>query len=352
MSSILVVDDEKSIRYTFEIFLSKEGYDVNTAENVAQAIELVEKNNYDLIISDIIMPKGTGIDLLQKVKEINPDIPLVIMTGEPTVETASTSVKYNAFEYITKPIDKPTLLGCVSRALSYKELVDSKKELEKENKNYRYHLEDLVRERTESLQKTMQSTIEVVSSILELRDPYTAGHQIRVGNLAVKIGKKIGMPDKNLTGLYVSGYLHDLGKISVPSEILTKPSKLNPVEFEIIKSHVEYGYSVLRKLDLPWPVASIVKQHHERLDGSGYPDGLSEDEILDEAKVLAVADVVEAMTSHRPYRPGLGLEMACEEIKSNKGVKFDEKIVDAALELFNKDNYTFEDKAEKITYEI
>jgi putative nucleotidyltransferase with HDIG domain len=198
----------------------------------------------------------------------------------------------------------------------------------------------------------MQSTIEVVSSILELRDPYTAGHQIRVGNLAVRIGEKIGLPKKKLTGLYVSGYLHDLGKISVPSEILTKPSKLNAVEFEIIKSHVEYGYGVLRKLDLPWPVADIVKQHHERLDGSGYPDGLSGDEIMIEAKVLAAADVVEAMTSHRPYRPGLGLELACEEIDAQKGIKFDEKIVEATLELFTKDKYMFEDNAEKITYEF
>jgi putative nucleotidyltransferase with HDIG domain len=324
MSAILVVDDEKSIRHTFEIFLSKEGFDVYSAQNVAQALELINSRPFDLVISDIIMPKGTGIDLLQKVKEIDPDIPLVIMTGEPTVETASTSVKYNAFEYITKPIDKATLLGCVKRALSYKNLLDSKKELERENNKYRFHLEDLVQERTESLQKTMQSTIEVVSSILELRDPYTAGHQIRVGNLAVRIGEKIGLPKKKLTGLYVSGYLHDLGKISVPSEILTKPSKLNAVEFEIIKSHVEYGYGVLRKLDLPWPVADIVKQHHERLDGSGYPGGLAGDEIMIEAKVLAVADVVEAMTSHRPYRPGRGLELACEEIDSQKGTKFDE----------------------------
>ncbi len=268
------------------------------------------------------------------------------------METASISVKYNAFEYLTKPIDKPTLLGCVKRALAYKELLDSKKKLEKENKNYRFHLEDLVQERTDSLQKTMQSTIEVVSSILELRDPYTAGHQIRVGNLALRIGEKIGMHNKNIAGLYVSGYLHDLGKISVPSEILTKPSKLNPVEFEIIKSHVEYGYGVLRKLDLPWPVADIVRQHHERIDGSGYPEGLGEDEILLEAKVLAVADVVEAMTSHRPYRPGLGLEMACNEIKTQRGIKFDEEIVDATLELFNTDNYAFEDKAKKIIYDI
>jgi putative nucleotidyltransferase with HDIG domain len=349
MSVVLVVDDEKSIRYTFEIFLSKEGHEVFSAENVAQAIDFVEKKDFDLIISDIIMPKGTGIELLQKVKEINPDIP---MTGEPTVETASTSVKYNAFEYITKPIDKPTLLGCVNRALAYKNLLDSKKELERENKKYRFHLEDLVQERTESLQKTMQSTIEVVSSILELRDPYTAGHQIRVGNLAVRIGQKIGMEKNKLTGLYVSGYLHDLGKISVPSEILTKPSKLTPVEFEIIKSHVDYGYDVLKKLDLPWPVADIVRQHHERMDGSGYPDGLVREEILPEAKVLAVADVVEAMTSHRPYRPGLGLEKACEEIRSNKGEKFDEEVVEAALELFLKDQYVFEDNAEKITYEI
>ena len=352
MSAVLVVDDEKSIRYTFEVFLTKEGYEVFTAENIDEASGIINQNRLDLVISDIIMPKGTGIDLLQKVKEADPEIPVVIMTGEPTVETASTSVKYNAFEYITKPIDKNALLSCVKRAIDYKNLLDSKKKLEDENLNYRFHLEDLVQERTDSLQRTMQSTIAVVSSILELRDPYTAGHQIRVGNLAVKIAQKIGLDKKTITGLFVSGYMHDLGKISVPSEILTKPSALNSVEFEIIKSHVEYGYAVLKKLDLPWPVADIVYQHHERIDGSGYPKGLKGDEISQEAKVLAVADVIEAMTSHRPYRPGLGIKPALEEIKDKRGTKFDAEIVDAALELFLKDNYTFEDKAETINFEI
>ncbi len=352
MSSILVVDDEKSIRYTFEVFLSQEGFDVQTAENVGKAIELIKKDSFDVVISDIIMPKGTGIELLQKLKEINPDIPLIIMTGEPTVDTASVSVKHNAFEYITKPIDKSTLLSSVKRAVAYKNLLDSKKQLENENDNYRFHLEDLVQERTDSLQRTMQSTIEVVSSILELRDPYTAGHQIRVGNLAVKIGEKIGLPGKQVMGLFVSGYLHDIGKISVPSEILTKPSQLTQVEFEIIKSHVEYGCNVLRKLDLPWPIAKIVEQHHERMDGSGYPKGLKGDEILKDARILGVADVVEAMTSHRPYRPGLGIESALEEINAQKGTKFDSEVVDAVFELFIKDKYTFESTAETINFEI
>ena len=352
MQKILVVDDEKSIRKTFEAFLTKEGYEVKTAENVDHALKIMDENELDLVLTDIIMPRITGIELLKIMKDKNPDIPIIIMTGEPTVETASLAVKSSAQDYITKPVSKNTLIRTVKYALKHKELIDSKKKLEIENKEYRENLEKLVEARTKALQNAMNATISTISLVVELRDPYTAGHERRVGNLAVEIGHKMKLSKAQIDCLYVTGYLHDIGKISVPAEILAKPGKLTDAEFEIIKTHVDYGYNVLKKVNLPWPVADVVRQHHERLDGSGYPLGLKGNEMKIESKIMAVADVVEAMTSHRPYRPGFGLDVALEEIEKNSGILYDEKVVAATVDLFRNDHYGFVDEAKEIMFEL
>ncbi|MBN2853140.1 MAG: response regulator [Clostridia bacterium] len=352
MAKIIVVDDEKSIRLTFTEFLSKEGYEVSTFGNVEDALSQFKKSDFDLIITDIIMPKISGMELLKEIYNLNPDIPVIIMTGEPTVDTAMVSVKNKAYDYLLKPVDKSTLLAAVNRAVQYKQTHDLKVKLENENREYQNNLEKLVDQRTSSLQKAMHATISTVASVTELRDPYTAGHERRVGNMAVAIGKKMNLDKQMIDSLYVAGYLHDIGKISIPAEILSKPGKLSSIEFEIIKTHVECGYKVLFDASLPWEVAEIVNQHHERLNGSGYPNGLKADQIRLESRILMVADVVEAMTSHRPYRTGLGLDAALKEISSNKGVLYDETVVEATIDLFLKDNYTLEDLPKDITFEI
>ncbi|MCK5129363.1 MAG: response regulator [Clostridiales bacterium] len=352
MGRILVVDDEKSIRNTFQVFLSNEGHEVLIAENVENAIKVAKENDLDLVITDIIMPRNTGIDLMEKLKKIYPSLPIIIMTGEPTVETAALSVKNKAYDYITKPVDKNTLIITANNAVKYKQLNDAKKDLEMKNKEYQNNLEKLVEVRTESLQKAMNATVITMSTIIELRDPYTAGHERRVGNLAVEIAKKMKLSKKQLDCIYVTGYLHDIGKISVPAEILSKPGKLTNIEFEFIKTHVTYGYDVLKKVELPWPVANVVYQHHERMDGSGYPRGLKGDEIMIEAKIMAVADVVEAMTSHRPYRPSLGLDIALNEIETNKGKLYDEEVANATIELFKKDKYEIIDETKNIVFSV
>jgi len=167
-----------------------------------------------------------------------------------------------------------------------------------------------------------------------MRDPYTAGHQNRVAEIACMIAEEMGLPKDRIEGIRVMGFLHDIGKIVVPAEILSKPGKLSEYEFHIIKAHSQAGYDILKGIELPWPVATAIIQHHERLDGSGYPQGLSGDEIILEARILCAADVLEAMASHRPYRPALGIEKALDEIAQRKGTVYDSEVVDACLRLF------------------
>jgi putative nucleotidyltransferase with HDIG domain len=344
MSIVLIVDDEKSIRETFKAFINSAGHQVLTAGDVETALAMMRQEPPDLIITDIIMPRISGMEFLIQIKKINPDVPVIVMTGEPTVETAQQSVSSGAFDYLMKPVNKAHLLAAVMKALEHKHLLDDKKSLEEENRLHREQLEKLVDIRTRALMETINATITMISMIVEQRDPYTAGHQRKVGNLAAEISKRMGLSDGVVDSLYVAGYLHDIGKVSVPAEILSKPGKLNPAEFEIIKSHVLYGYDVLSKVSLPWPVADIVCQHHERMDGSGYPNRLKGAEMKMESKILAVADVIEAMTAHRPYRPSLGIEIALAEIKKNSGILYDPAVSAAAILLFEEDHYQFSDE--------
>jgi len=189
------------------------------------------------------------------------------------------------------------------------------------------------------LRQAMEGFIETMGVILETRDPYTAGHQRRVSDLARRIGEKMGLPANQVDLIRLAGLVHDIGKIAVPSEILNKPGRLQQLEFGLIKTHTAVAYDVLSKVDFPWPIADIVHQHHERLDGSGYPQGIAGDKVRIEARILAVADVVEAMASHRPYRPALGLHRALGEISEHRGVRYDSEVVEVCLKLFQEEGY-------------
>jgi PAS domain S-box-containing protein len=192
------------------------------------------------------------------------------------------------------------------------------------------------------LGQTLSQTIDAIAAMVEARDPYTAGHQRRVASLACAIAGEMGFSVDKIHGLELAATIHDLGKIHIPAEILSKPGHLNKIEFELIKGHAQAGYDIIKDVQFHWwPVAQMVLQHHERLDGSGYPQGLKGDQILPEANILAVADVVEAMVSHRPYRPGLGFEAALEEITKNRGVLYDSAVVDSCLALFREKKFEF-----------
>lgn len=194
----------------------------------------------------------------------------------------------------------------------------------------------------EKLRKALGGVIEAMSLTIEMRDPYTAGHQRRVSDLARMIATEMGLPTEQIDAIRMAGALHDIGKLSIPSEILSKPGKLNELEWLMIKNHSTIGYNILKPIEFSWPVANIVLQHHERLNGSGYPSGLSGENIVLEAKILGVADVVEAMSSHRPYRPAHGIGEALEEISRNKGILFDPMVVDICWRLFTSKKFKFE----------
>ena len=207
----------------------------------------------------------------------------------------------------------------------------------------RKNLEEELKVSLEKLHKVLENTIKAFASTVEKRDPYTAGHQKRVAELSKAIALEMSLPMEEINGIYMAGLVHDIGKISVPAEILSKPGALTEAEFEILKAHPQTGYDILKDIEFPWPVAKIVLQHHERLDGSGYPLGIKNGEILLGARILGVADVVEAMASHRPYRPALGINVALEEISQGRGTLYDPRVADACLRLFKEKGFEFEE---------
>ena len=202
--------------------------------------------------------------------------------------------------------------------------------------------EDEIQQNLYDLRQAMEGSIELTTLMVEARDPYTAGHQRRVSVLGYTIAKEMNLSAEQIEGTKIAGLIHDLGKISIPSEILSKPGRITDIEFSLIKNHAQAGYDILKRVKFPWPIAQIVFQHHERMDGSGYPSGLSGEAILLEARILGLADVVEAISSHRPYRPALGIDAALEEISKNRGILYDPKVVDACLKLFKEKGFKFE----------
>jgi putative two-component system response regulator len=342
MAKILVVDDERGLRLSLKAFLTKDGYEVETAEDVPSAMDILEATAVDVVISDIIMPGESGVQLLARIHERSPGIAVILLTGEPNVETAAEAVRHGAFDYTAKPIAKPILLATVARAARAKAQYDENLRLAAENRDYQNDLEGLVERRTEELSVALRGTIGVLSQALEMRDPYTAGHQRRVATLSLALGKAMGLSEGVLEGVEMAAMVHDVGKIAVPADILSKPTRLSKAEFDIIKEHSTVGYEILKDVQFPWPLAEVVWQHHERLDGSGYPQGLQGDAIRLEARIIGVADVVEAMASHRPYRAALGIEVALEEITNKRGLFFDPMVVDACLRLFSEDGFQLE----------
>jgi len=223
---------------------------------------------------------------------------------------------------VTSYLGQPAIVGLLQD-------ISEKKRAEEEIRRYIVQLES-----------AFMRTVEVAMTLSGMRDAYTTGHERRVAEIAVAIGSELGFDAHRAQGLRVAGYLHDIGKIIVPAEILAKPTRLTPAEYELIKGHAKASFDVLKSVEFPWPVAQVALQHHERLDGSGYPQGLRGEDILLEARIMAVADVVEAMASHRPYRPGLGIEKALAEIERGRGAIYDPTVVDACLKLFREKHYT------------
>ena len=363
---ILVVDDEAIVCQALTDVLGDEGYRVTTVQSAYEALDMMKRETFHILIADLRLPDLGGIELIAAARGIDPEILALVITGYPSIETAVEAMKTSAYDYITKPIDSDLLVATVRRGWerqrlsilnkqlltrllrTNEELREAKEDVEQlfeqaqQEIAERRRAEEELRQSYVKLRMALGGTIEVLVSAVEVRDPYTAGHQQRVANLARALATEMGLSQEQIDGIRMAGVIHDIGKISVPAEILSKPGQLKDVEYGLIKMHSQVGHDVLKTVDFPWPVAQIVLQHHERLDGSGYPQGLSGEEIILEARILAVADVVEAMASLRPYRLALGIDKALEEISQNRGVLYDPEVVDACLKLFTEKRFTFE----------
>lgn len=336
---ILIIDDEVSIRRIFGNILMTNRMTSTQAADTAEARNFVKNQPFDLIICDINMPGESGIDFIRFVLADYPETAVIMVTGIDDPDIAETALEIGVYGYLVKPVSPNQMIISVSNALRRREL-EAQKRIHCEN------LEKLVLSRTEdlrqtmdNLQKAMSGIIEAMGITVEKRDPYTAGHQVRVTGIATAIAKQMDLSRNKTEGIRLAGLIHDIGKIAVPAEILSKPGKISDCEFGIIRTHSQVGYDIIKKIDFPWPISQTVYQHHERLDGSGYPQGLSGDDILIEARIIAVADVVEAMASHRPYRPALGIETALKEIRKNRGRFFDPRVVDVCCELFENGGF-------------
>jgi response regulator RpfG family c-di-GMP phosphodiesterase len=332
--NILAVDDTPASLKLLSEILRGEGYTVRSAVNGELALRSAFKSPPELILLDIRMPEVDGFEICRRLKA-NPDteeIPVIFVSALSETDEKVLGFELGAVDFVTKPYQREELLARVHTHLEVERL--------------RNHLEELVEEKTQELRESEQKlrrslldSITAIAATIELRDPYTAGHQRRVANLATKIATELNLSTEQIEGLGLASSVHDIGKIQVPSEILTRPGRISGVELSLIKEHPETGRSILKGIDFPWPIAEIVQQHHERLDGSGYPNGLKGEDILQEARILAVADVVEAMVTHRPYRASLGDKAALDEIIDHRGELYDPDVVDACLNLFEHKGY-------------
>lgn len=316
---ILFVDDDinllESQKRTFV-----DRYDVITASCADDALQkLGRSSDISVVVSDIRMPDTDGIALLRQISQFYPDIVRIIFTGYVNLQNAMDAVnECQAFRILSKPCSTEKMKAALDAALSQSRLIQGQRELAVLRK----------------YQHAMEGVILGFTKLVETRDPYTAGHQRKVSNLAAIIAQEMGLGLDCVAGIRLAGLVHDIGKVYVPVEFLNKAGKLSDIEFSIIKQHPLVGHEILSPIDFSWPLSRFVLEHHERLDGSGYPYGLSGDDISIEAKILAVADTVDAMTSNRPYRPALGIEAALREIEDNQSTHYAPEAVRACLTLF------------------
>ena len=327
---ILVVDDDESFRRMIQDVLRQTGIRCSVASSGDEALKILDREPVDVVIADIHMPGMSGIELTRVVRnEYNADV--IVLTGFVEDFRYAEIIDIGARDFIQKPVSVEELLVRIKRVIRERTLLSERDKAESD-----------LQQSLESLQLALKGIIHAMAVTVETRDPYTAGHQRRVASLAYEIAKQMGLSDEIIEGIRMAGTIHDHGKISVPAEILSKPGSLTQLEYGIIMTHPQVGYDILKTIEFPWPVARMILQHHERLDGSGYPSGLKKRGILLEARIISVADVIEAMAYHRPYRPALGIEKALDEIRKNSGVLYDQDVVDACLKIFEKGGFEFD----------
>ncbi|NWF93506.1 MAG: response regulator [Syntrophaceae bacterium] len=328
---ILIVDDEEAICRLFAERLAQEGYICVTARNGREALRWFLKDPFSLMIADIRMPEMDGVELLKRVKATDPKMMVIVITAHPDIDLAVEAMRLGAYDFIIKPVDLDLLSLSVTRALE-------KKRLEEEISAYRLHLERLVEERTAKLQEAYRilkkahlDSVKVLAEAIDAKDPYTRGHSDRVTRMSLKIAFQLGFTEDRLESLEYGALLHDIGKIGIRDEVLQKPTTLDSDEYQYIQEHPLIGVRILEGLDFFKDKIPVIRHHHEHFDGSGYPDGLAGEAIPLEARIVAVPDAFDAMTSSRPHRGMMPLQDVLTELERWKGIQFDPNVVEIFL---------------------
>src|SRR5713101_4924315 len=317
---ILVVDDEEAIREIVCAILAAAGYTWQQASSGMEALALLNSGEvFELMLSDLMMADLDGIGLLERTKEKFPDMPVVMVTAVHDISVALAAIRNGAYDYLLKPFEREQLLATARRAL--------------ENRAYQTDLEARVKARTEQLERSYDITLEALGDALDLKDAETEGHSKRVTAFTIAIARAMGLSGDRIRIIARGAFLHDIGKMAIPDAILLKPGALNPEETAIMREHCYHGYQMLKKIPFLQEACDIVYTHQERFDGTGYPRGLKGNEIPLGARIFAVADTLDAITSDRPYRPAQSLSAAREEIKRWAGRQFDTEVVRKFLEM-------------------
>lgn len=330
---VLVIDDEMSIARLLSEKLSSEGFHCRSCSNGEEALELLKRESFDVIVSDLQMPGISGLQLLEVAHKAYSRSAFLMLTGVNDVHAGIQAMKQGADDYLVKPFQLEVVVASIERAIG-------KKRLELQLENYRKNLEEMVEQRTKQLQAAMKrieltydETLEALGAALDLRDNETAGHSHRVTQYCLEMARTMGAQEGQLKQIERGAYLHDIGKIGIPDSILLKPGKLTDEESAVMQTHVRVGYDLVCRIAFLAPAAEIVLTHQERFDGTGYPQGLVGREIPLGARIFAVADTLDAMTSDRPYRKALTFATAKEEVERESGRQFDPEIVQAFLSI-------------------
>jgi putative nucleotidyltransferase with HDIG domain len=330
---VLVVDDEAPVRTMMAAALERQGYVVELAGGAREALAALELNTFNLVLTDIVMQEVDGIALLEQIHALQPNLPVVMVTAVHDISVAIDAMRRGAFDYLLKPFEHEQLLGTVERALSHRQALE-------ETKNYHQSLEEMVRARTEMLRHAMEDlelsydvTLEALGDALDLKDRETEGHSKRVTAYAITLARHMEIPPEDIKIISRGAFLHDIGKMAIPDEILRKPGKLTPEEQELMREHCRRGYDMLRKIPFLAGAAEIVFCHQEHFDGNGYPNHLSGRQIPIGARIFAIADALDAITSERSYRQARSFAEARGEILSCSGTQFDPAVVEVFLKI-------------------
>ncbi len=328
---ILIIDDEVSPRESVRLVL-KDKYIVSTASDGLEGLDFMMKSPVDLVVLDIMMPGMDGVTVIQKIKKRFPEIEVIMLTAYPGLETARSAMRLGAFDYITKPFDKDDVIKVVARGLEKKYMNESLK-LEREKLLGRtVYLEEEITKARRNIIMSYEGTVKALILTIDAKDHYTFGHSEHVARLSLSIAEVLQLPDNVKQKIMHAALIHDIGKIGIEESILRKNGPLTEEEFAVIKRHPEIGSTIIQSVPFLEDAVPVILYHHERYDGSGYPEGIHGDQIPLTARIVMVADAVDAMMRDRPYRESFKLERVLNELRKNTGVQFDPVVVDVILE--------------------